>query len=213
MSTLTRMSNNGTNNKKISLLSVRGMTVIALLSTVAVLLMFLEVPLWFAPSFYKIDFSEVPVLIGAFALGPVAGVVIEFLKIAINLFLEGSDSALVGELANFLLGCALVVPAAAIYYKGKNRKSAIIGLSIGTVVLVIVGSLLNAFLLLPFYARVYIPMETIINMGRAINPNITSVTTMVLYAVTPFNLLKGILVSLITILIYKRVSFIIKGYH
>ncbi|MBH1942424.1 ECF transporter S component [Mobilitalea sibirica] len=207
------MSNNGTNNKKISLLSVRGMTVIALLSTVAVLLMFLEVPLWFAPSFYKIDFSEVPVLIGAFALGPVAGVVIEFLKIAINLFLEGSDSALVGELANFLLGCALVVPAAAIYYKGKNRKSAIIGLSIGTVVLVIVGSLLNAFLLLPFYARVYIPMETIINMGRAINPNITSVTTMVLYAVTPFNLLKGILVSLITILIYKRVSFIIKGYH
>ena len=125
----------GTENKKVKLLSVRGITVMSLLSALSLVLMIFEIPLWFAPSFYEIDFSEVPVLIGAFALGPVAGVVIELVKILLNLMYNGSDSVLIGELANFLLGCSLVVPAALFYRKKSNRRYAILGLIIGTIVL------------------------------------------------------------------------------
>ena len=96
--------------KTVGLLSVRGITTIAMLSAIALVLMLFEIPLWFAPSFYEIDLSEVPVLIGAFALGPVAGIVIEFIKILLNLLINGTATVFVGEFANFLIGASLVVP-------------------------------------------------------------------------------------------------------
>lgn len=202
------------NNKKVKLLSARGITVISLLSAIAFILMFFEIPLWFAPSFYEIDFSEVPVLIGAFTLGPVAGIVIELVKVLLNLLIQGSDSVAIGEIANFILGCSLVVPSAVIYHLKRTRKSAILGLGVGTITFIVTGCILNAYLLLPTYAKLFgMPIDGLVAMGTAVNSNITSLTTFVLLAVAPFNLIKGILVSIITILLYKKVSPVIKGYH
>ena len=173
--------------------------------------MLFEIPLWFAPPFYKIDFSEVPVIIGALALGPVAGMIIELIKIMLNFLIDGTITAGVGEFANLLIGCALVLPSALIYQKKKSRKGAMLGMALGTIVLTIVGSLLNAFLLLPVYSKAFgMPMDALIGMGTAVNPNITSLSTFVMFAVAPFNILKGIIVSLITLLLYKKISPIFK---
>ena len=196
---MNKMNNTQTmaENTKVGLLSVRGLTTIAMLSALSVILMLFEIPLWFAPSFYEIDLSEVPVLIGAFALGPVAGVVIEFIKILLNFIINGTITAGIGEFANFLIGCALVVPAAMLYQARKTRNSAALGLGIGTICLVVAGSVLNAYLILPIYAKAFhMPMEALIGMGTAINPRINSLTSFILLAVVPFNLIKGILVSL-----------------
>lgn len=209
MSTITK-TNNSTKTK--SLLGIRSVTVIGLLSAIAIVLMLFEIPLGFAPSFYKIDLSEVPVLIGAFALGPVAGIVIEAVKIALNLLIDGTITAGVGEAANFAIGCALVVPSAIIYQRKKTRKSALMGLIVGTIVLVVIGSVLNAYVLLPTYAKAFhMDLNALVAMGTAVNPAITSLNTFVLFAVAPFNLIKGVAVSILTLLLYKKISPILKG--
>ena len=193
---------------------VREVAQIGILSGIAFVLMAAEFPLWFAPGFYRLDLSELPVLIGGFAMGPLAGVMIELIKVLLYFFLHGSSTAGIGDFANFLIGCSLVVPAALIYRfrKTKTRKHAIWGLSIGTVAMTAVGSLMNAFLLLPLYAAVFhMPMDALIAMGTKVNPSITDLTTFVLFAVAPFNLFKGVLVSCLTVLIYKKVSPILHG--
>lgn len=205
---------NNFNDKKGSLLSARGITAIALLGALSTILMLFEIPLWFAPSFYKIDFSELPVLIGAFALGPVAGVFIELIKILLNFIINGTDTAGIGEIANFIFGCALVVPSAIIYNRGRNRKSAILGMAVGTAIFIITGCLLNAYVLLPTYAKVFgMPISSLVAMGTAVNPKINSLATFIIFAVAPFNLVKGVAISLITALLYKSVSPVIRGYH
>ncbi len=194
------------------LLTTKTMVQIGLLSAVAIVLMLFEIPLWFAPPFYKIDFSEVPVIVGALALGPIAGVLIELIKIMLNFLIDGTLTAGVGELANFLIGSALVVPAAMIYKKNKTRKSAMIGLAVGTIFMTALGCVLNAYLLLPAYATAFQwDIEKLIAMGTAVNPNINSLWTFIFFAVAPFNLLKGLLVSVITLVIYKRISIILKN--
>jgi riboflavin transporter FmnP len=213
-STKTNVNRTNEYGGKVSITSTRGLTTMAMLSGIAVILMYvLEIPLWFAPGFYKLDFSEIPVLIGAFALGPAAGIIIEFIKILLNLLIDGTNTVFVGEFANFLIGCSLVIPSAVIYYRGKTRKAAVIGLAVGTIAMILVGSILNAYLLLPVYAKVFVPMDSLIAMGTQVNPAITGLSTFVLYAVAPFNLIKGVIVSLITLLLYKKVSCIIKGFH
>ena len=193
--------------KQVKIFDARGIAQIGVLSAIAAILMVVEIPLWFAPSFYKIDLSELPVLIGGFAMGPVAGIIIEFIKVLLYLVIHGSSTGGVGDLANFILGCSFVVPAVLIYKKQKSKKGAIIGMSIGTLSLIIFGSILNAFFLLPFYANVFhMPMDSLVAMGTSINPAIHDMTTFIMLAVAPFNLLKGLLVSVITILIYKKVS-------
>jgi len=189
------------------------MIVISLLSTIAIVLMLLDFPLVFvAPNFYELDFSEIPVLIGAFAYGPVAGVIIEAVKIILNLIFTGSITSGVGEIANFLIGISLVVPASYIYYRHKTRKRAIIGLIVGTISMTVMGAILNAFVLLPAYAYfMALDIEVFIGMGSAINPLITNLFSFVMFAVVPFNLLKGIMISVIVLLIYKRVSMLIKA--
>lgn len=180
---------------------------VGVLSAVAAVIMILEFPLPFAPSFYKLDFSEIPVLIGAFALGPIAGVAIEFIKILLNFVLNGTITAGVGELGNFLIGCSLVVPAAVIYRRNKSFKNAVIGLIVGIINLAVVGALLNYFLLLPVYSAAFgAPLQSFVDMGNLVNKYIVDLKTLVLYAVVPFNLVKGIIVSVLTILIYKRLS-------
>lgn len=206
------MSNNttSTTNHQTSI-QVRKMVQIAMLSAVSVILMLFEIPLFFAPSFYKIDLSEVPVLIGAFAMGPLAGVIIELLKIVLNLVITGSLTAGVGEFANFLIGCAFVVPSAIIYQKGKNKKNAIVGMLVGTLIMTVVGGVLNAYMLLPVYATAFgMPISALVEMGSAVNGYITNLSTFVLFAVVPFNIIKGLVVSIIVTLIYKRISIILK---
>ncbi len=194
---------------------IRTMALIAMLSAVATVLMLFEIPLPFlAPPFYELDFSEVPVLIGTFAMGPMAGVVIELVKILLNFILNGTITAGVGEFGNFLIGCSFIVPAGIIYHLKKTKKHAIYGMITGTIFMAVAGCFINALLLLPAYSTgLGIPMETLVGMGTAINPAIDSVFTFVLLAVGPFNLLKGIVVSVLTLLLYKRVSVLIKAHH
>jgi len=191
--------------------NVRYMVQCGMLGGVATLLMLFEIPLWFAPSFYEIDLSEVAVLVGTFAMGPLGGIVIETIKILLNFILNGTVTAGVGELANLLFGISLVVPAGIIYGRNKTRKGATVGLVVGTIIMTLVGAFMNAYILLPVYATAFgMPLETIVGMGTAVNPAITGLGSFILLAVVPFNVLKGVIVSLITLLIYKKLSPILK---
>ena len=186
------------------------MAKVGVLSAMATVLMLFEFPLPIAPSFYELDFSEVAVLIGSFALGPLAGVLIEFIKILINLLINGTDTFFVGELANFLMGCAFVLPAALVYCRKKTLKRAIVGMAVGTLSLVLVGAFCNYFLMIPAYVHLAgYPMDAIIGMGAAVNPAIKDLLTLIIIAVIPFNLIKGVLCSLLTGLLYKRVSHLL----
>lgn len=190
---------------------IREIAIIGMLGAIATLLMLFEIPLPFAPSFYEIDLSEVPVLIGCFAMGPVAGVFIELVKIVLNFVINGTVTAGVGELANFCIGCSFCVPAGMIYRRKKTKKGATIGLISGTLIMTLLGCFINAYIMLPVYSKAFgIPLEGLVEMGTKVNPGITDLSTFVMFAVAPFNLLKGILVSVIVFLIYKRISPIIK---
>lgn len=192
-------------------INARTIAQIGMLGAVALVLMLFEIPLPFAPSFYKIDFSEVPVLIGSFAMGPVAGVLIELVKILLKLLTIGSTTAGVGDVANFLIGISFCLPAAFIYRKMHSKKGAIIGMAAGTIFMTLVGCFLNAYVLLPTYAKAFqMPIDDLVAMGTAVNGHITSLFTFVAFAVAPFNLLKGVLVSLVVALIYKKISPILK---
>ncbi len=192
-------------------IKIRMMAQIGMLAAISVVLMLFEIPLPFAPAFYEIDFSEVPVMIGCFTMGPFAGAMIELLKILLNFAINGTQTAGVGEAANFLIGCAMVLPAAVIYKKKRTRTGAIVGMAVGTLFMTFVGCFLNAFVLLPAYSKAFgMPVDALVGMGTAVNGNITSLSTFVLFAVAPFNLLKGVLVSLIVFLIYKKISPILK---
>lgn len=194
--------------------NVRTMVAVAMLGAISMVLYLFDFPLWFAPGFYKLDFSEVPVMIGSFALGPVAGALIELVKCLLKLVIKGTDTAFVGDIANFVIGCALIVPAGIIYKMKKSKKNAIIGMLLGTVTLTVVGCFVNAYVLLPTYGKAFgMPIDTLVGMGSAINPAIKDVTTFVILAVAPFNILKGVLVSAMTMALYKYVSPILKGTH
>lgn len=191
--------------------SAKSVAFIAIFAAIAAVLMFPEIPLFFAPSFYEIDLSEIPVLICTFYLGPVAGVACEFMKIVLKLLLKGTSTLFVGDFANFVVGCSLILPASIVYHCNKTKKGAVIGLAIGTLVMTVFGSLFNAVYLLPKFAQIYgMPLEAIIAMGTQVNASITSVSTLVLFAVVPFNILKGILVSFLTMLLYKRVQRLLR---
>ena len=193
-------------------LGVKALVQIGMLSAIAIILMMFEIPLPFAPTFYKIDLSEVPVLVGCFAMGPMAGVLVELVKILLNLVMTGTSTAGVGEIANFIIGCSFCVPAGLIYRKNRTRKSALIGMATGTVLMIVIGCFVNGFVLLPTYAKAFgMPVDAFVQMGTAINPAINGIWTFVLLAVAPFNLIKGVLVSVITVLLYKHISPILKG--
>ncbi|ADL33311.1 hypothetical protein bpr_I0566 [Butyrivibrio proteoclasticus B316] len=192
--------------------SIRRVAIIGVFSAIAFVLMFLEFPLPFAPSFYKFDFSDIPALIGGFAAGPMVGVMIEFIKVALNIIIQGTTSGFVGEIANFVVGAAFILPATIIYRFKKTRKVALISCLVGTLTIAIVGSTLNAFFLLPAYAIMFgSGIDAFIQMGAAINPAISNVFTFCLFAVAPFNLVKGVADSAITFLVYKQLSPILKA--
>lgn len=197
-------------NKK-KKMSTKMIAQIGMLGAIAVVLMLFEVPLPFAPPFYKIDLSEVPVLIGSFAMGPVAGVLIELVKILLNFLINGTDTAGVGEVANFFIGISMCVPAAIVYKKMHSKRGAIIGSVVGTIAMTILGCFINAYVMLPTYAAAFeMPIDALVAKGTAVNANITDLFTFVMFAVAPFNLIKGIVVSLIVFLIYKKIKPVLK---
>ncbi|MDE7177443.1 MAG: ECF transporter S component [Lachnospiraceae bacterium] len=194
------------------ILTTRKITMIGLFSALAVILFLMEFPIPFlAPGFYELDFSEIPALVGAFAFGPVAGVMIEFCKVLLKLVIKGTSTAFVGDLANFVIGCSLILPASILYLFKKTKKRAIAACVAGTIVMTVFGSAFNGIYLLPAFSKLFgMPLEAIIAAGAEINGSIHSVTSFVVLAVAPFNVIKGVAASTVTMLIYKPLSPIIK---
>ena len=185
----------------------RRITIVAICSALAAILHMLDFPLLFmAPEFYKLDFSELPVMLCGFYLGPAAAVACEAVKILLKLLLKGTTTAFVGDFANFAVGCSLVLPAVIIYHIKRTKKTALWGMVTGTVCLSVFGSIFNALYLLPKFADMFMPMEAILAAGQALYPGIDSVWSLVLYCVAPLNLVKGLSVSILTLLLYKRVA-------
>lgn len=164
---------------------------VALLSAIAVILMYVDIPVIPLFPWLKIDFSDVPALMGAFAFGPLTGVAIELLKNILILLVKGTGTGFVGEIANFLVGIALVLPASMIYQRRKSKKNAILGMLIGILSIEVIGILANVYLLLPAFG-----MQM---AGKELMEYIVA-------GLVPFNGLKGILVSFITYILYKRLS-------
>ncbi len=182
-------------------------TKVGILGAIAALLMLLEFPLPFAPAFYELNFSEIAVLIAGFAMGPLAGVLTELIKILLNLIFNGTDTAFVGEFSNLIMGISFVLPASFIYKYKKSFKNAVIGMLTGTVSLAIFGALVNYYLMIPAYVKFMgFEMGMIIGLGTKINSKITDLNSLIVFATVPFNLVKGISSSVLTALIYKRVS-------
>lgn len=197
------------------ILSTRKITMIGLFAALAMILHIFDFPVLFlAPGFYKLDFSEIPALVGTFAFGPVAGVMIEFCKILLKLVVKGTSTAFVGDLANFVIGCSLVLPASIIYMFRKTRRNAVVACLAGSVVMTVFGTAFNGVYLLPAFSRLFgMPMEAIIAAGAEINGNINNVTSFVCFAVAPINLIKSVAASAVTLVIYKPLSPILKNAH
>ena len=188
--------------------AARRVSIIGICSAIAVVLHVLDFPLVFlAPEFYKLDFSEVPVLLGGFFLGPSAAVAFEGVKILLKLLVKGTSTAFVGDFANFFVGCCFALPATIWYHTHKNKTGAVVGLILGTLVMTVLGTAFNAVYLLPKFSVLYgIPMDVLIGMGTAVHKPVSGVFSFVALCVAPLNLVKGSVVSLLTLLLYKRVA-------
>ena len=196
--------------------STRKTAMIGMFSAISMILMLYELPLPFAPGFYKLDFSELPILVGSFAFGPVAGVMMEFIKILLKLVVKGTGTAFVGDLANFVVGCSFILTTSTIYAFHKSKKNAILSCAIGTLVLTLFGTVFNAIYLLPAFAQLYgWSLDDILGMGSSVNPLMKegNIWSFVAVCVAPLNLIKGASVSIMTLLIYKPLSPIIKSGH
>ena len=181
---------------------------VGVLGAIAALL-FLIPGIPIVPPIYKLDFSTVPVLLGGFSLGSVPGLLILFIKDLVGL--TNSSSMGVGELADFLASAAMMLTAVAIYRRCRSRRSALIALIAGTLAMTVVGALVNYFILIPFYVAVMnMPAEAIVAMIGKVIPAVDSLPKLIAFATTPFNLLKGIVLSIITFLLYKRLSPFLK---
>lgn len=188
-------------------LSTRMMTKTAVLSVIAFIIMYIEIPLWFTPTFLKIDLSDLPALIGAFSLGPAAGVLIELIKNILHIAIKGTSTMAVGELANFIVGSLLVFTAGYIYSRNKSFKMAVVGMIAGTIVMTLAASVINYYLLIPFYAKLFgMPIQAYVDLGAKVNKYVVDYRTFILFGIVPFNFLKGVLVSLVTLPLYKKVS-------
>ena len=183
-------------------LSVQYLTRIAVLTALSSILYLISIPV---VAFYHLDLSNLPVLLGAFSMGPIPGLIILGLKSLIGCLT--SSTMYVGELADFIMGAAFVLPAALIYQQNKSRKGALIGMLVGTVALIVAGCLTNAFLLIPFYMTAFgMPMESIIGMCAQTLPFVDTEMKVILFVTGPFNLLKGVVLCVLTYIIYKPLS-------
>ena len=190
--------------------ALKYITKIAILAALAAVLMLLQIPVWFAPSFYEIDLSDAVILMGGFALGPAAAACMELIKNLLNLLLNGTITAGVGEIANFVMGCSLVVPASLYYKYHKTLRGAVISMVLGILSLAIVSCLMNYFVMIPAYVYfMNLPLEKIVGMASAVNPLVKDLPTLIVFATAPFNLLKALVCSAANFLLYKRLSKIL----
>lgn len=178
-----------------------------ILTAIALVLMFIETPLPLMPSFLKLDLSNIPALIGGFTFGPIIGLLIVLIKDIIHITI--TSTAFVGELADFIISGSFVFFASAIYSFKKTKKMAFLGMGLSVIIQVIVASVMNYFVLLPFYSKAYMPFDKIIELCSKINSLIVDKFTYVMYGVVPFNIIKGVLITLVTAIIYKHISRII----
>lgn len=194
--------------KRKSSMNVRSMTMTALLAAVAYVLAFIEIPVPLSPSFARMDISDLPALVGAFAFSPFVGVMIELIKNALQLLTTSTGG--VGELANFLMGGSFVLTAGVIYKYHKTKRMAWISCIAGSLVMGIVAAITNYFILLPMF-EMFMPLDQLIASFGAFIPFIKTKLDVVLFNAFPFNLLKGLVLSAITMLIYKKLTPILKG--
>ena len=192
-------------------LTLKNISVVAILGALGAAFMLFDFPIFVAPSFYKFDLGDLPCLIGAFALGPVGAFFIQVIKILVKLLLKPTSTAFVGEFAAFICSTAYCVSAANIYQFNKTRKTAIIAMIVGSLFMTIISCLANYFIIIPAYVKMYnIPLETIISMGQAIFPIIKDKLGFVLCCVLPFNLIKALIIDVLTFVLYKHISPLLK---
>jgi len=193
--------------------TTHNLAVAAMLSAVAFILMFIEFPIpMLIPAFIKMDFSDLPALLGAFALGPVYGVIISFMKNLLHIVIKGTSTACVGELSNFILGAIFSAVAGYIYKHHKSRKTAIIGAVAGAVAMGVLSVPSNYFVVYPAYVQFYhMPLEAILGMYQAILPSADSLIKCLILFNLPFTLVKGLLDAVLCMLIYKPLSPILHG--
>ena len=182
---------------------------IAVLGVLAYVVMFLEFALPIFPSFLKMDFSELVPLVGALAMGPIAGMLIELIKNLLH-WATVSSTGGIGEIANFVVGTAFVMTAGFIYQRKKTKKGAMIALACSIVAMIVAGAIVNYFITVPFYASAFFRdaggVDGVVAMSAALIPIIHDKMTLILFAFCPFNLIKGIVLAIITIPLYKKVS-------
>lgn len=192
-------------------LTTKNLTMIAMFSAISAVLMVFEIQLPFSPSFVKFDFSDLPVMLGGFLIGPFAGGIIVFMKILLHFLLNGTTSFFVGDLSNLLLTLSLVLPASFIYQQKKTKKTAIQGLLVSIICTSLLAIIFNLFLIFPLYLKVLnLKMVDLINMIHVVNPLVKDVFTMIVFSLLPFNLFKYSIVSMITMLSYKKLSILFK---
>ena len=193
--------------------TTHNLTVAAMLSAVAFILMFIEFPIpMLIPAFIKMDFSDLPALLGAFALGPVYGVIISFMKNLLHIVIKGTSTACVGELSNFILGAIFSAVAGYLYKHHTSRKTAIIGAVAGAVAMGVLSVPSNYFVVYPAYVQFYhMPLEAILGMYQAILPSADSLIKCLILFNLPFTLVKGLLDAVLCMLIYKPLSPILHG--
>lgn len=192
-------------------LTTKNLTMIAMFSAISAVLMVFEIQLPFSPSFVKFDFSDLPVMLGGFLIGPFAGGIIVFMKILLHFLLNGTTSFFVGDLSNLLLTLSFVLPASFIYQQKKTKKTAIQGLLVSIICTSLLAIIFNLFLIFPLYLKVLnLKMVDLINMIHVVNPLVKDVFTMIFFSLLPFNLFKYSIVSMITMLSYKKLSILFK---
>ncbi len=199
------LSNNPKNDTKLV-----DLIITAIFSAISSVLMIFSFSLPFVPAFIKLDISELPALIISFAVGPINGVLVELTKNIITMLFAGSD--FIGHLSNFIINAPFVLIAGVIYKQKKTQKIALLSLIIATITMAIWGTIVNYFVLIPLYSLI-MPIDTILEMFKAIKPESNSLFELVFVTILPFNLLKGTLVSCVTFLIYKKISPLIRNIH
>ena len=191
-------------------LSVKNVVLIGMFGALAAVLETFQISVPFAPPFYKLDFAETPIMVGAFALGPIPAVLMELVKNILKLLIKGTTTMYVGDLANFIGGSLFVLPASILYQRKRTRKTAMYGLGLSIVIGVLTALVINCLMTITLYAKLmFNGIENIIAMGTAVNPAITNLYTFAIFAILPFNLLKLGMNAAVTALVYKRVSVIL----
>lgn len=200
------MENSMNNTSK---LSVDKMVKVGILAAMSFVLMFIQFPIPIAPPFMKVDLADVPALIGGFAMGPVYGVIIQLIKNLLNL--SKTSTAGVGELSNFIVGAAFVFVSATMYHRNKTKKTAIKAMIVGMLVMTALATLSNTFVIFPLYAKAMgQDLQAFVDMVGKTNGLVTSYPTLMLLSVAPFNIIKGTIEIIVTDLLYKRVSGVLK---